>query len=259
MSKKKKKRKASFNYDTRLLADRPSAEVLKIKEPLKEWLYKIAKGHNLPETYDSIDILICRPKSYTRKIMQYGHVGRMIELRDEVNDFIGIGRVREVFRDWIKNNNLTIASVSRVLFPEKSASYLSSVLNEDHSGTYSDEFVNEAFLKAKRLQENGLLKMDGKTIQETALDVADDLSTKKEVLIKKTTKEKKQTSTKKQGAEDKVVIFVTNYDTRQQTSINLGELKLNELNNFWKSLESVGAINKDVEFAVIVDDSTKKD
>lgn len=250
---KKRKKRASNNLSHKLITEHTTVrDEAMVREKIKSAMLGSLKPKDGSKAdYEHVDYLMCRPEGYTRRIMTHGSFGRMFELYDEFQSFLGIKEVREVFRNWMKVMNLTISSVSNCLFPDKSQSYLSTMLNSDNKKTYPDELVNDTFLKAKAAVEQGLLKVDGVTIQDLALQVADELDdTKTDNHQKKGIKKGVEKAMVKE-INNKKVLIITNYEKRKQEMLEVNAETYKELNDFYKKLVGVGAIENEVEIKPI--------
>ncbi|BCU41205.1 hypothetical protein [Enterococcus gallinarum] len=250
---KSRKKRVSYNLNHKFMTEQKSVrDEAMIREKIKSFMLGSIKPEDgRKPDYEYVDYLICRPEGYTRRIMTHGSIGRMIDLCNEFQSFLGVKEVREVFRNWLKVMNLTISSVSNCLFPDKSQSYLSTMLNSDNKKTYPDELVNDTFLKAKAAVEKGILKVDGVTIQDLALQVADELDdTKTDNHQKKGIKKGVEKSMVKE-INNKKVLIITNYEKRKQEMLEVNAETYKELNDFYKKLVGVGAIENKVEIKPI--------
>lgn len=239
----KRKRRATINYNNKKINDNiKMTDEIKIKKMLKKGLL----GEKEELSWRDLDALICRPEGYSERIYKHGSIGRGYELFEEVQRFAGILEVRQVFKNWLKAMNLTMASVSKSLYPEKSQSYLSTMLNEDNKATYSDELVNEAFLKAKRYVDESFIKINGETIQDKALKVADALSERDEPITTEKTENKRRIKIEEKS-ENMNFIIITNFKTKKQDILNIGEDEFKKYNDFFESIKKVMEITQDVK------------
>lgn len=250
----KKKKRASLNFSNKIVNDNIKiTDEMKIKQQLKRAIL----GKNEELTWVDIDAVICRPEGYSEKIYKYGSVGRGWDLFEEVERFAGRREVRQVFRNWLKAMNLTISSVSKTLYPEKSQSYLSTMLNEDNRDTYSDELINEAFLKAKEWVDKGYIKINGETIQDKVLRILNETTEETEIEVVKPKITSKPI--KKERDEDMNFVVITNFKTKKQEIVNIGEDGFKKYNDFFESIKKVMEITQDVTVTPFSTDVKKND
>lgn len=229
----KRKKRASINSGSaRISKNIPLAQQVAGKQKLKTALLGIEGISSLSD----LDAQICRPDGYSERIFKYGSLGRAYELYEEVNNFIGIGEVREVFRNWLKAMDLTISSVSNFLYPEKSASYLSTILNSDNKKSYPDKFVNDVFNQAKVAVETGIMKINGETIQNKALIISEKLVVVGDLNDVDTTESQ---DIEMEGELNMNYLVVTNFATKKQKVVSIGDVDFKVLNDFFLEIKDV--------------------
>lgn len=174
--------------------------------------------------------IIGKSKNYISINVQRGNERTIDEILAKLKRVFNESNPRIEIRDYIKKNNRTIASVSRVIFPNNTDGYLNGVSRVGNESTYPDEYVAQILSKVKMVVDNEIYNDD-----YTSKYTKNKKNERKEIEIKEPEKEKEK---------EQIDVVITNFLKQKQQTIKINKESLADLNKFYESLKENGIINE---------------